>query len=1306
MDTGAGKSFISEALLQTLAQNDSNMTIKPCKSAPMKSINGTAAIARNLIVSKVQIFGKQFTHAFYVLDGLPIPMIIGRDLMAKMGKLQFDFSQRMALTPAVINLCCDVRSTGYDNRRDDVVSTSEAVTIPPRTEKFLEGYCKRETDQTVCFVAGYEPLSQDKTILVARSVVNTKKGHFPVRVMNCSQNPVTLPMGTVLGHVEEVAEIIPTDLHTLDTKSSKREEITETIQSLKLDHPNVTQKQKKDFITFLHSWAKKGIFASSTLDLKPANIDIEHAINTGNHPPIHVPPRRIPFRQREVVDKMIQEMKDGGQIEDSHSQWASPICLVRKKNNEYRFCVDYRALNAITVRDEFPLPRIDDILDSLSGAKFFSTLDLISGYWQIKLKEGDKEKTAFRVPGGGHYQWKVLPFGLTNSPPVFMRAMTAVLAGLTWDQIMVYLDDVLCVGRTFEEHMERLQAVFERLHKANLRLKLSKCHFLQPEIPFLGHIVSAEGLKPDDSKVKAVKEMSEPKDRKAVRRFIGMCTFYRRFINKFSQICRPLYELTKESVKFEWTKEAQQAFDTLKLKLTTAPILAYPNFKKPFIIYTDASREGLGAILSQVDDNNLEHPVAYASRSLLPSETKYPVTELEGLALYWAVKLFRPYIYGQKFTVITDHLPLVYIFKNKTHDGRFAKWIANLSGMHFEIKYRPGAKHANVDALSRSSIDSAVLAEVEREVSELDLSKWEEHAKFADLALQQRNDSTLRARIEFLETGLVPQDEQLAKQFLLEKPNYLMKDGILVHLMKWSKNAEPIFQIVIPHNLRGEILEQCHNDAFASHFGVGKTFDKLAQRYYWDGYFHDAERYVKQCTWCARYKNPTRNNVAPMQKMDITVGPWERVGVDLLGPLPITQSKNQYIIVFTDYFTRWVEAVAIPNKEAQTVAVAFIREILCRYGACNELLSDRGKEFLNQMMAEVCKLCEIKKKNTTAYHPMTNGLTERFNKVLGTMLGIYVNKYKKDWDVLLPFILFGYRSSVQSTVKFSPHKILFGREPRIPGELSIQPSERQKPNDYAEQVAAGLKAMNEIIRNNLKEAQERQKKHYDKNKQHHEFPMDSLVWLQSVPKGQGTKLQAKWDGPYIIKAKPTSVDSVIRLWNQPTAKTILVHNNRLKPCFAPWQLPPIEEDDDDDIVPLPADDTARTPGTVQPTVQRPQEVNVAQQPALNQQREPADESSEVAEQRAQSPTYTTPPTSPQTNPQNNPQAHDAGPSDSTNSEPPADSQTQANEPIADAHTAQPETSIARDKPKARPSHLRQNPKRTVRFVPETSIRKK
>jgi hypothetical protein len=746
--------------------------------------------------------------------------------------------------------------------------------------------------------------------------------------------------------------------------------------------------------------------------------------------------------------------------------------------------------------------------------------------------------------------------------------MDCVFAGMQWERVMVYMDDICTFASTFEEHQARLNEVLTRLHNAGLKVKLSKCTFLRDEIEFLGHVVSAQGLKMSRDKVSAVLDMPRPSDAFGVRRFLGMVQFYRRFIKDCSRICKPLFELTKENVTFSWRQEHDRAFQLLKSKLCSYPVLRYPDFKKPFVIFADASRTGLGAVLSQEGEDGIQHPIAFASRSLAAAETRYAVTELEGLGVYWAIKHFKPYVYGRKFTVVTDHLPLVYMFRNNIQEGRFAKWISALCGADFNIVYRPGKKHGNCDTLSRVHMSQKVTKDIEHVLAEVDVSQWEERVKWNEFAAEQRADPLLQQRINFIEHGILPYSDLLLKQFYNEKPRYALRDGVLVHITKWGKTADPTVQAVVPRHLRAEILQQCHGNVFAAHFGIAKTFAKLSAKYYWDGYYKDAEHFVKRCPSCAKFKDTRKTAKAPLQPLPYA-GPWERVGVDLLGPLPITKRRNRFIIVFTDYFSRWVEAIPLPDTEATTVAEAFITEIICRHGTPNQLLSDKGPQFLSAVMKEVCRLCDIKKSTTSGYHPQTNGLTERCNKVIGTMLAIYTNERQQDWDVGLPFILCAYRASVQSTMSFSPYHILYGREPKLPGELSVSPRDFKTQSQYVAMMTDHLNIMKRFVHQNLQEAQSRQKEHFDRNTTMPNYEVNRLVWLRLERRGVGAKFKPKWGGPYLIIAKPSPVDLVIRLWNSPEAPKQTVHVNRVKPCYAAWQLPPgfeEEEDDDDEVI--------------------------------------------------------------------------------------------------------------------------------------------
>ena len=383
-------------------------------------------------------------------------------------------------------------------------------------------------------------------------------------------------------------------------------------------------------------------------------------------------------------------------IQPSSSPWASPVVMVRKRDGTHRFCVDFRELNSVTKADTFPLPKIDDLLDQLGAARYFSTLDLASGYWQIRMHPDSVEKTAFVTPQGLH-EFRVMPFGLTNAPGVFQRLMERVLSGLNPedgpDYVVVYIDDVLVFSRTIDDHLEHLSRVIQRLHGAGLKLKPSKCHFIREEVEYLGHMITPQGLKTNARLIAAVSEFPRPRNLPEVRRFLGLSSYYRRFVPNFSKIASPLQALTRKAVEFEWSSGCEMSFQALKEKLTSAPLLAYPSFRRPFVLETDASIAGVGAVLSQLQDDGLLHPVAYASRSLTPSERNYAITELETLAVVWAITHFIAYLYGHEDTVYTDHTAVKAVLETPNPSGKHARWWTKVYGSgvkNVTIQYRPG----------------------------------------------------------------------------------------------------------------------------------------------------------------------------------------------------------------------------------------------------------------------------------------------------------------------------------------------------------------------------------------------------------------------------------------------------------------------------------------------------------------------------------------------------------------------------------------------------------------------------------------
>src|SRR3984957_7233593 len=442
------------------------------------------------------------------------------------------------------------------------------------------------------------------------------------------------------------------------------------------------------------------LFATSLQELRQTNVG-EHMIITEQVPPIKKRAYRAAPKENKFIKSEIEDILKQGLIKPSTSPWSFPVVVVRKKNGKFRFCVNYKPLNDITKKGTYPLLRIDEILDSLHQAQWFTTLDLASGYWQIKVKAKDQEKTAF-ITKFGTFEFKVMPFGLCNIPATFQRTMNQILRDIIDKFIWVYLDDVLLYSKQFNEHLAHIEEVFNRIRKAELRLKAEKYHFVDTELQFLGHVVGKEGVKPDPEKIQKMVDYPEPQNIKELRGVLGLFSYYRRFIQDFAQIADPLYYLLKKDIEYSWTKNQQKAFEELRDRLTKAPIVQYPNFDQPFFLYTDASLTGLGAVLAQKKDK-AEYVIAYASRTLNPAEKNYGITELECLAVVWSVKYFRHYLCGNRFTIITDHAALKWLLNSTSEcaNRRLERWKITLSEYEYDIEYRKGTKHSNADAFSR-----------------------------------------------------------------------------------------------------------------------------------------------------------------------------------------------------------------------------------------------------------------------------------------------------------------------------------------------------------------------------------------------------------------------------------------------------------------------------------------------------------------------------------------------------------------------------------------------------------------------------
>ena len=665
---------------------------------------------------------------------------------------------------------------------------------------------------------------------------------------------------------------------------------------------HLTDEEQRSLKSLLASYSD--VFALNPSELGTTQL-VTHFIDTGSSPPVKQQVRRTPFALREKVDQLVEEMLDLGVIEASESPWASPIVLVQKKNGEMRFCVDYRKLNRITKLDEFPLPRIDDTLDQLTGSRHFSTLDLASGYWQIAMDSESKEKTAFTTYSG-LFQFRKMPFGLVNAPATFQRLMEVVLAGLARKVCVVYLDDILVFGRTLTEHNANLGRVLERIRMAGLRLKPRKCHFALEEVEYL-HLVSTDGVRTDPKKLRAVEEFPIPPDLKTLRSFLGLASYYRKFVPGFAKVAGPLHALTRKDVPFLWTSECQSAFVKLKALLTSAPVLAYPDFSEPFVLETDASGAGLGAVLAQRQEDNSIKPIAYASRSLQPHEKNYGITELEGLGVVWAVKHFRPYLYGHTCDVYTDHAALTSLLNTPQPSGKLARWGMAIQELDLHMHHRSGKTNANADALSRSPLfvgkdlsspdTEGVIAAVEVE---------------ADLPACQRQDQNLAAIIHYLETGILPSDERLARSIALSASQYVLEDDVLYRV-----EQDSTLRVIPPTDQRERLFWEAHRGVFDAHLSDVKVHSELRRHYWWDGMRRDITAWTRGCVACNSHALG-RAVHPPLTPIPVG-GPFDRIGVDVI-QYPRSRLGNQYAVVFVDYLTKWPEVYAVPDQTAATIA--------------------------------------------------------------------------------------------------------------------------------------------------------------------------------------------------------------------------------------------------------------------------------------------------------------------------------------------------------------------------------------------------
>ena len=1193
LDTGSPVSIVSlDFLLEVLAkQRPEGQTLKEWEESVRKRLEPPSMTLKSYggeelpIVRQIECTVSREKYSMkatlQVQKGAPVRLLIGTDLQAKLGVLLLlrgkeqdepakDLLQGKEWAVGEVPVAkSPPEETPSSPLPAPVVRLIQATRLPARHVKLVRARVDAGTQGTPSLFEPAEDILEKRGLVMDHSLTEPDEDCCVVlAIHNPSFEPVHLEKDQSLGELQEAAELpagmpaepnaedgAPTTIGAVDVETVEAEDphipvlpegrVQQVLDALQLETADLNSQERAQLRELIIEYAD--LFALDRSELGSTDL-VTHSINTSDHPPIRQQPRRVPFALRGKIAEMVDDMLEQGVIQPSQSPWASPVVLVAKKDGTTRFCVDYRKLNATTKMDVYPLPRIDDSLDLLAHTKYFSTLDLAAGYWQVKMDETSQEKTAFTTPVG-LFEFRVMPFGLCNAPATFQRLMENVLAGLVGKQCLVYIDDILVIGTTFQEHIEYLRKVFGRLRQAGLRLKPTKCHLVQQEVGYLGYVVSDEGISADPKKIEAVESFPVPTDLTSLRSFLGLASYYRRFVPGFSKAAQPLYALTRKNVPFVWNASCQEAFDHLKQLLTEAPVLAFPDFEKDFILETDASGAGLGAVLSQEQEDGSQRPIAFASRTLQPSEKNYGVSEMEALGVVWATKHFRPYLYGHHCDVITDHEALKALLNTPQPSGKLARWGMALQELDLAIAYRSGRKNEKADALSRYPVPQESIEEEIPPVIAATTPSGNEGRHQDCLEERQRSDPELAEIIRFLEEGTLPDDDKSARLLVLNKPQYTMVEEVLYHVA-----PDKTLRIVPPVQDRQKLFREVHDGVFGGHLRDAKVHGTLSKHYWWPSMRTDVSAWCRSCLPCAT-RCVGRAVKPPLTPIPVA-GPFDRIGVDVV-QLPMSQNGNKYAIVFMDYLTKWPEVFAAKDQTALTIAQLLVEQIISRHGVPAELLSDRGAAFLSRLMGEVYSLMGIHKANTTAYHPQTDGLVERFNRTLINMLAKTVEQGGRDWDTRLPYVLFAYRTSLQQSTVESPFFLLYGRDPRLPTESALSPPQRRYPidvDDYKSEVMTKMSDAWELARKNIGKAQSQQKRQHDRSSRSVKFAVGDrvFVYMPSAKSTKAHKFARPFHGPYrVLKTYDNGVE--VCPVDKPQSPSIRVALNRVRHC--PVQLP-------------------------------------------------------------------------------------------------------------------------------------------------------
>ena len=930
-----------------------------------------------------------------------------------------------------------------------------------------------------------------------------------------------------------------------------------------------------------------------------------HEIKTLDHPP---PAQKAYFStpiKQEAMDKIIRELTDASLIRPSFSPYAAPALLVAKKDASWRMVVDYKRLNSITIKDNYPLPNMERTIQLLGrGYRYFSKLDMKSGFWQIPIKEENKHKTAFVTPNG-LFEWNVLAQGLKNSPPSYQRVMAEVLSECR-QFALVYIDDIVIFSRTREEHFEHLNKILSLLLSRNFQLNPPKCEIFHEEIDYLSHSVSRIGVKPTDDKIRVIRDLPEPTTLAQANKFIGGLSWYRKFLPMFATIAAPILAITNltkpNRKKFQWNDPQHDAFVQLKQLMISQPqFLDFPDDDHPVILTTDASKVGIGGTLQQVINGETKN-LYYHSQVTSPTQRRYSPIELEALAIWMCFQRMRSYLLGRSIIIYTDHCPLCNMMTSSVKNRRVDRISVLLQEYNIEkIIHIKGQHNCLADYLSRHPIhrdDDEIFTEdygisvlfSEEPPTAVFVSDQETLTLNAVVTRSKTRQNRQRERERDVQPNSSVESDDPSKDNPVDSsaPSSIqscVSDAFDIRQIKIEQSKDPVIQgliekirqqtsvdsfvlhevilcklrtqsspdnegrrlIYIPTSMIDSLLKAYHSHPLSGHFGILRTYLKLKENFWWPGMRDSVTRYVKACLPCQQFNVSRIKKPGHLCPIEPPEGPFQIIGIDYCGPFKRTPRENQYVLCITDYFTRWIIALALPDCSAKTTAEAIFNEYICRYGVPVTVLSDKGTHFNNQLMDAMAKLVGFNHVFSTVYNPQSNGLVERFNATFVPQLTKLHDRENNNWDEYLSPVVFAYNTGSHATIEYSSFQLQFGREARLPSDQPAVQYVFHRPVDYYSQLQKSLSIIHQHARARIVSSQTRYKQRYD----HHRSDPQYEINDQVLTRVHGTR--SKLDPRYslILKSVVSKQHPIYWIRDDVTQAVTRVHANDIRPIIIP-----------------------------------------------------------------------------------------------------------------------------------------------------------